>query len=68
MPRYWTFSLAALLASVAQPSHAAPVQPAPPGAGKAIAFDVHEGTSMSVSASPDGSSLAVDLQGSLWII
>ena len=68
MPRYWTFSLAALLASVAQPSHAAPVQPAPPGAGQAIAFDVHEGTSMSVSASPDGSSLAVDLQGSLWII
>lgn len=31
-------------------------------------FDVtvHEGTSMSVSVSPDGRTLAVDLQGSIW--
>ncbi len=33
-------------------------------------FDVtvHEGTSMSVSASPDGRTLAVDLQGSIWTV
>ncbi len=49
-------------------AHADPVQPAPPGQGKTIAFDVHEGTSMAVSVSPDGRHLAVDLQGSLWII
>lgn len=58
-------STALLLTSA---SAAAPVQPTPPGLGKTIAFDVQEGTSMSVSASPDGKLLAVDLQGSLWII
>jgi Tol biopolymer transport system component/imidazolonepropionase-like amidohydrolase len=50
------------------PALADPVQPAPPGHGKTIAFDVHEGTSMAVSVSPDGKYLAVDLQGSLWVI
>ena len=49
-------------------SRAEPVQPPPPGEGKSIAFDVHEGTSMAVSVSPNGKFLAVDLQGSLWII
>ena len=41
----------------------APAAPAP-------TFDVtvHEGTSMSVSVSPDGRTLAVDLQGSIWTI
>jgi Tol biopolymer transport system component len=29
---------------------------------------VHEGTSMSVAASPDGRSLAIDLQGSIWTL
>jgi Tol biopolymer transport system component/imidazolonepropionase-like amidohydrolase len=29
---------------------------------------VHEGTSMSVAVSPDGRTLAVDLQGSIWTI
>ena len=29
---------------------------------------VHEGTSMSVAASPDGRTLAIDLQGSLWTL
>ncbi|MFT2091016.1 amidohydrolase family protein [Paraglaciecola sp. 2405UD69-4] len=29
---------------------------------------VHEGTALSVSASPDGSTLAIDLQGSLWTL
>lgn len=56
---------AALLATAL---HAAPVQPAPPGSGERIAFDVHEGTSMSVSVSPDGRMFAIDLQGSLWLV
>jgi Tol biopolymer transport system component len=47
---------------------AAPTGSLPAGASKPIAIDVHEGTSMAVSVSPDGKSLAVDLQGSLWII
>jgi len=29
---------------------------------------VHEGTSMAVSVSPDGSTLAIDLQGSIWTL
>ena len=29
---------------------------------------VHEGTSMSVAASPDGRTLAIDLQGSIWTV
>src|SRR5436305_10882564 len=29
---------------------------------------VHEGTSMSVAVSPDGGTLAVDLQGSIWTL
>jgi Tol biopolymer transport system component len=33
-----------------------------------VAFDVNEGTSMSASVSPDGRSLALDLQGSLWLL
>ena len=34
----------------------------------AIDVTVHEGTSMSVAVSPDGSTLAMDLQGSIWTI
>lgn len=58
----------ALLSAGTIHAHAQPANPPPPGGGKPIAFDVHEGTSMAVSASPDGKWLAVDLQGSLWII
>src|SRR5471032_1477406 len=36
---------------------------APPGE-----ITVHEGTSMSVAASPDGRTLAIDLQGSIWTL
>src|SRR6476620_11497840 len=32
----------------------------------AIDVTVHEGTSMSVAVSPDGTTLATDLQGSIW--
>ncbi len=38
--------------------------PAPPP----IDVTVHEGTSMSVAVSPDGRTLAVDLQGSIWTL
>jgi Tol biopolymer transport system component len=40
--------------------------PAPPPAH--IDVTVHEGTSMSVAVSPDGRTLAVDLQGSIWTL
>lgn len=33
-----------------------------------IDVTVHEGTSMSVAVSPDGRTLAVDLQGSIWTV
>src|SRR5215470_15711099 len=33
-----------------------------------IDVTVHEGTSMSVSVSPDGRTLAIDLQGSIWTL
>ncbi len=47
---------------------AAAVTPAAGSSGPLVEFDVHEGTSMAVSASPDGRWLAIDLQGSLWIV
>ncbi len=42
----------------------------PPARESAATIDltVHEGTSMSVAASPDGQSLAIDLQGSIWTL
>src|SRR5262245_50735754 len=36
--------------------------------GALIDVTVHEGTSMSVAVSPDGRTLAVDLQGSIWTL
>jgi Tol biopolymer transport system component len=39
-----------------------------PSAAPPIDVTVHEGTSMSVAASPDGRTLAVDLQGSIWTV
>ncbi|MDB5688645.1 MAG: putative amidohydrolase [Sphingomonas bacterium] len=58
---------AAVLLGAAPLAAQMPGQPGFP-ASKIIGFDVHEGTSMSVSVSPDGRMLAVDLQGSLWIV
>lgn len=40
----------------------------PAGQGSTTSVTVTEGTSMSVSASPDGRTLAIDLQGSVWVI
>src|SRR5690606_8798435 len=58
----------ALLLQGAAPVLAQQVNLPPPGGETPIAFDVHEGTSMAISVSPDGQWLAVDLQGSLWIL
>src|SRR5471032_3120695 len=41
---------------------------APASTPALIPVTVHEGTSMSVSVSPDGRTLAVDLQGSIWTL
>jgi len=51
-----TLPIAAIIASVAVVS-AAPID-----------VTVHEGTSMSVAVSPDGQTLAMDLQGSIWTL
>jgi len=47
---------------------AQPVDLPPPGGVASFPIEVHQGTSMAVSASPDGKFLAIDLQGSLWIL
>src|SRR5262245_45928944 len=39
-----------------------------PSAAAAITVTVSEGTSMSVGVSPDGGTLAIDLQGSIWTL
>jgi Tol biopolymer transport system component/imidazolonepropionase-like amidohydrolase len=61
-------ALAGLAASTGVAAQSAPANPPPPGAGQTSAFDVHAGTSYSVSVSPDGQWLAFDLQGSLWVV
>src|SRR5260221_12614405 len=44
---------------------------AAPDAGRPpvpVTITVNEGTSMAVSVSPDGKMLAIDLQGSIWVM
>ena len=41
---------------------------APASTPPRIDVTVHEGTSMSVAVSPDGRTLAIDLQGSIWTV
>ncbi|MCI4591932.1 amidohydrolase family protein [Sphingobium sp. BYY-5] len=67
MSSFKRLALALMLGSGGQ-ALAQPANLPPPGGETPVAFDVHEGTSMAVSVSPDGKWLAVDLQGSLWII
>lgn len=57
----------ALALALAQASAFSMAQAATP-AVQEVDIEVHEGTSMSVSVSPDGKWLATDLQGSLWIV
>ena len=56
--------LALALAMVAAASAATP-DASPP---KPVTVTVDEGTSMAVSVSPDGKLLAMDLQGSIWVV
>jgi Tol biopolymer transport system component len=58
-------ALALLLCLVAPRGDAAPaaIHPARP-----VTVTVDEGTSMAVSVSPDGKMLAMDLQGSIWVL
>jgi Tol biopolymer transport system component len=62
----WRMPLLAWLCVVAAlrgtPHAGAPAVSAP------IEVLVHEGTSMAVAVSPDGHTLALDLQGSIWIL
>jgi len=58
----------ALLGSLSSLASAQPANLPPPGKETPIAFDVHEGTSMAVAVSPDGKTLAIDLQGTLWLV
>ena len=41
---------------------------AAPASSPLIDVTVHEGTSMSVAVSPDGRTLAIDMQGSIWTL
>lgn len=52
-------------ADAVQPRPAPPQRRAQPAL---IDVTVHEGTSMSVAVSPDGQTLAIDLQGSIWTV
>ena len=52
-------------AAPARPPRAAGRAPAP---GAVVDVPVSEGTSMSVAVSPDGRRLAIDLQGSIWVV
>ncbi len=64
-----TFGVAGLtsLAAVGQAPRRATQKPAAKTAApKTIDVTVREGTSMSISISPDGSTIATDMQGSIW--
>ncbi|MEO5763055.1 MAG: amidohydrolase, partial [Vicinamibacteria bacterium] len=58
----------ALMPPTVEPRSPQAAPPAPVKANAPIDITVSEGTSMSVSASPDGSAFVTDLQGSLWIV
>lgn len=60
--------LAALLALTAIGASQAQVAPQPAAGPVRTSVTVDEGTSMSVAASPDGAFLAIDLQGSIWVL
>lgn len=63
----WAVACLALTASLAAGALLAARQSAPP-APATIDVTVTEGTSMSVAVSPDGRTLAIDLQGSIWTL
>jgi Tol biopolymer transport system component len=57
--------LAALLAGIVMHGSA---QQGPPPPSRPIDVTITEGTSMSAAVSPDGGTIAIDLQGSLWTL
>ena len=59
--------LVLLLGLAGSAGHTAPQGPTKPAA-KPVSITVDEGTSISVSVSPDGKMLAMDLQGSIWVM
>jgi Tol biopolymer transport system component/imidazolonepropionase-like amidohydrolase len=60
MRRRWT-ALGVFVLAIALKGAPGPTPPR-------LEVTVHEGTSMSVAVSPDGRTLAVDLQGSIWTV
>jgi Tol biopolymer transport system component len=63
-----TVALMTLAAAIAALTAADAVQQRPTSRAALVDVIVHEGTSMSVAVSPDGRTLAVDLQGSIWTV
>ncbi|HJZ77503.1 MAG TPA: amidohydrolase family protein [Vicinamibacterales bacterium] len=63
MRRRWTAPVALGVFALALSLEGAPASTPP-----RIEVTVHEGTSMSVAVSPDGRTLAIDLQGSIWTL
>ena len=63
------FSTVALVASQGRAPAARPVfTPGTASTAATVDVPVSEGTSMSVAVSPDGRRLAIDLQGSIWVL
>ena len=60
--------LAVVLVPVAAVVCALTLRGAQPAKPALIDVTVHEGTSMSVGVSPDGRTLAIDMQGSIWTL
>src|SRR6187402_1578701 len=67
MKRQWMlFVLAAMVAGLVAHAQQGPAARRTPAANSPIDVTVSEGTSMSVAISPDGRTLATDMQGSIW--
>ncbi len=60
--------LGAMVAGLVTPAQQKPAAPLASTAAAPIDVTVSEGTSMSVALSPDGRTLAVDMQGSIWTL
>src|SRR5689334_13267491 len=60
--------VAGLAAQQGSQPRPAPRRAAAPSTSSAIDVTVREGTSMSVSISPDGRTIAADMQGSIWTL
>jgi len=61
-------ALAAVVAATLGVASRAQTRPTRPAPAATVDVPVNEGTSMSVAVSPDGRTLAIDLQGSIWTL